>query len=274
MASTTLQNIIIISACLFVATATRSDDSSELKTKDDFYTDTDDGVTGSRGKYYDYYSDIVFRDKLLRSLFGSGIPVDDYLSNRDTDEESLARQIALGDNNDAFNSLTNKREDERIDNFNTQQDDASEIPKKFNDQIDLDKTGHKRGSGVSERNDNKNKKNKSDVDVQRQINDIELLRKPHKVNSTDTDNVISVEKRPRFRNVGRGPTADSCTMDMIYMNIQFEEEISTQDGSSMLLICTGGVTVNKCEGSCRSSVTPTLSSPDGYTRVRSLSMLF
>ncbi|KAL4222026.1 hypothetical protein ACF0H5_018071 [Mactra antiquata] len=253
-----IQNIIIIiSACFFVAMTTRTEKTSNLENTETFYPE--EYSTDTRGNYFDYYDDMLYRDKFYNSLFGREAPEDHILSTREARDESLATQIALGNNYDAFNALTsNKREDEFIDNFHTEQDNVGEIPKKFNDPLDLDmiKAHHNSGfDGVQDAN--LKSRTKEDTD--------NIMYNDPAINSNGgrSASVTSLEKRSRFSTFKR--SRETCTIGTIYINIQFTENVNTQDGS-LLLTCNGRVTVNKCEGSCLSSVKPTLTSPDGYTK--------
>ena len=64
----------------------------------------------------------------------------------------------------------------------------------------------------------------------------------------------------------RGLSPDTCETEKIELELEFREHISAET-SSYLLICKGRVAVNKCEGLCNSSVSPSVNHYDGFQRV-------
>lgn len=56
-----------------------------------------------------------------------------------------------------------------------------------------------------------------------------------------------------------------CNLDEIHFNVTFQENIDTSAGT-FLLVCSGSVIVNKCEGACVSKVRPSVNSYDGFER--------
>lgn len=53
-----------------------------------------------------------------------------------------------------------------------------------------------------------------------------------------------------------GGSSSACELDQVDIAVQFKETVTVNNRDS-LLKCTGVVTVNKCEGLCTSTVTPT-----------------
>lgn len=59
---------------------------------------------------------------------------------------------------------------------------------------------------------------------------------------------------------------DTCETETIELDLQFSDHRSTET-SSYLLTCTGKAVVNKCEGLCNSSGSPSVNHYDGFQRV-------
>ena len=76
---------------------------------------------------------------------------------------------------------------------------------------------------------------------------------------------VGVTKIPNKRKRGF-PDPDSCETEATEIDLTFTEHIDT-DTSSYQLTCTGRVTINKCEGLCNSSWTPSVNHYDGFKRV-------
>ena len=76
---------------------------------------------------------------------------------------------------------------------------------------------------------------------------------------------VGVTKIPNKRKRGF-PDPDSCETEATEIDLTFTEHIDT-DTSSYRLTCTGRVTINKCEGLCNSSWTPSVNHYDGFKRV-------
>ena len=76
---------------------------------------------------------------------------------------------------------------------------------------------------------------------------------------------VEVTKIPNKRKRGF-PDPDSCETEATEIDLTFTEHIDT-DTSSYQLSCTGRVTINKCEGLCNSSWTPSVNHYDGFKRV-------
>ena len=76
---------------------------------------------------------------------------------------------------------------------------------------------------------------------------------------------VGVTKIPNKRKSGF-PDPDSCETEVTEIDLTFTEHIDTETVSYQLT-CTGRVTINKCEGLCNSSWTPSVNHYDGFKRV-------
>ena len=85
--------------------------------------------------------------------------------------------------------------------------------------------------------------------------------------SENLETIQNVEVTKIPNKIKRGfPDPDSCETEATEIDLTFTEHIDT-DTSSYQLTCTGRVTINKCEGLCNSSWTPSVNHYDGFKRV-------
>ncbi|WAQ93457.1 PBURS-like protein [Mya arenaria] len=154
-----------------------------------------------------------------------------------------------------------KRDDIETDGIKVTPPYPIEKNNRYNNRIDINDgksqtfRSHRFVKRASENKLDKSRNSSDNVNASSEINN-----KPHNADELkySSDILPPPQKRP-------SGDVEQCKMETVEMDMRFRQYIDTHNGP-LLLTCTGRVTINKCEGLCRSLVRPDVTAYDGFER--------